>query len=112
MASVVQGHRNPFGKPLVEYTVVELDFVLEMAALDEPDRWSFVRGGRKSGTAAPAAMARWSDALGGGLFRKYMDRTGLTRGIAAVTSWRRKQGGGMKPGFTRGGKPVDARDPD
>ena len=109
MASVVQGHRNPWGKPLAEHTVAELDFVLEQAALDEPDRWSFIRGGRKGATST-AAMAKWSDALGGSLFRRYLERTGLTRGIANIANWKRRQGGGLKPGLTRGGKPIGEQD--
>jgi len=110
MASVVQGHRNPFGKPLADHTVSELDFVLEMASLDEPDRWSFVRGTRSA--SQTTAMARWSDVLAGGLFSRFIAHTGITKGLAAVTAWRRRQGGGLQPGLTRGGKPIDARDPD
>lgn len=105
---MIQGHRNPFGKPLADYTTAEMDFVLEMAALDEPDRWTFVRDGQRAGASdVPKARAEWHGVLGGRLAVDYMLRTGIAAGNANVAAWRARQGGGLRPGLSRGGKALD-----
>lgn len=107
MASVVQGHRDPFGRKLIDYNIPQLDFVLEMAALDEPDRWTFVRGGKGASVSAPESMARWKDVLGGSLLGRFMGMIGATKGMANVAAWRKRQARGFTPGVTtRGGKPI------
>jgi len=85
--------------------VPELDFILEMAARDEPERWTFVRAGQERTTKA---LAGWTDVLKGNLLLRYLTRIGVTAGIAGVAAWRKRQqqGGGLKPGLTRGGKPL------
>lgn len=107
MASVIQGHRNPFGKALTEYSVPELDFVLEMAARDEPERYIFKRAG--AGQPLSKALASWHDVFAGELRQWYMLRTGLAQGLSNVVQWRRRQGGGLQPGISRGGKAIDGR---
>jgi hypothetical protein len=109
LASKIQGHRNPFGKPLIEYSVAQLDFILEMAALDEPDRYSFVRESTTTSPGASAAtLASWADVLSGTLQAAYMDRLGITQGNRALALYAAKHGAGLTPGFSRGGKPIDA----
>ena len=108
LASVIQGHRNPFGKPLTEYTVPQLDFVLEMASIDEPDSWRFVRAGA-DGTPKSAAMAQWNDALTGAARNVLMAATGFAQAIGGIAAWRSRHapGAGMRLGLTRGGKRID-----
>lgn len=101
----MQGHKNPFGKPLNEYTIAELDFVLEMSAIDDPDNWTFVRGSKQSETTSKS-LARWFDVLAGPLFDQYQRYMGITAGLDNVRRWRARQGGGLKPGLSRGGKAV------
>ena len=105
MASVIQGHRNPFGKSLTDYTVPELDFVLEMAARDEPERFTFTRAGTAS-VRQPEALARWQDTLAGPLRMRFLGRFGLTRQIEAVRAWKTRQAPGLRPGLSRGGKEI------
>lgn len=107
LASKIQGHRNPFGKPLTEYNVAQLDFILEMAALDEPDRYSFTRQSETT-TTQPQALAAWSDVLIGPLQSAYMDRIGITAGNRGLALYAAKHGTGLVPGFSRAGKPIDA----
>jgi hypothetical protein len=105
---VIQGHRNPFGKALRDYTIAELDFVLEMAAIDNPDQYTFSRGGTPAGRSdAPVAMAGWMSVLKEPLLQRYLERVGVAQGIRAVAAWKAKQTGGLKPGFSRAGKPTD-----
>ena len=105
---MIQGHRNPFGKALRDYTVAELDFVLEMAAIDTPDQYTFSRAGSPAGRSeAPIAMASWMSVLREPLKQQYLERVGVAQGIRSVAMWRATQGGGLKPGFSRAGKPID-----
>ena len=97
-AAKIQGHKNPFGKPLVEYNPAELDFVLEMEALDNPREYRFERDGVASDGAHNAAVkAAWASALTGRSLAQSLS------GIAfdAVAKWRAKRGGqgGLKPGI-------------
>jgi hypothetical protein len=107
MASVVQGHRNPFGKSLTEYTTAQLDFVLEMASIDEPGKWVFTRSGEEENR--PKAMATWRDVLSGGALMRFLARTGTARGNANIAAWeaRRMRGTGLRPGLTRAGKEIN-----
>lgn len=90
-----------------EYTVAQLDFVLEMAAIDEPDRYSFVRDGKESGrSVASAALASWADTLKGPLRERYLEQIGIAAGNRAVAAYLARQRTGLKPGLTRRGKPV------
>jgi hypothetical protein len=114
MASRILGEHvagGPFGKPLPDYTVPELDFVLEMAALDEPDRWKFTRVGQEPQTLG-AGMIGWREVLAGEALREFDERTGKARamqGLArARARTRRNPTGGMRPGLTRAGKPMDS----
>lgn len=109
---MVQGHRNPFGKPLAEHTVPELDFVLEMAALDDPERWKFERAGDGS-VPRSDAMSRWRDSLAGRALTELMSVTGATAARAGIERWRNRRMGGMRPGLTRRGKEIaDGDGPD
>lgn len=110
---MIQGHRNPFGKPLTEYTTAQLDFVLEMASIDDPERYTFVRNENTARGAGSKALARWTDVLLGKPLLYFMEKTGMAAASAGVAAWRnrRSAGGGLKPGFSRAGKPTDAHDP-
>jgi hypothetical protein len=99
IASVIQGHRNPFGKALRDYTVAELDFVLEMAALDDPEHYSFSRAGAKDAPAA--AMTGWVNVLREPLKQRYLELIGVAQGIRSVAAWQARATGGLKPGFSR-----------
>jgi hypothetical protein len=98
---------GPFSKPLIEYSVQQLDFVLEMAAKDDPDKWTFVRP-----TAAPAhsvRMSGWNDVLSGSALHRFMTATGMLNALSGITAWRARQpnvvtGKGLRLGHTRGGK--------
>lgn len=107
-AAKIQGHRNPFGKPLIEYTMVELDFVLEMAALDDPDKWTFQRIGHAPAVASKS-LASWTSRLAGKALTRFMLRTGIARANKGVAAWeaRRSMGGRLRPGLSRQGKRVD-----
>lgn len=108
MAAKIQGHRNPFGKALPDYTVAQLDFVLEMAALDEPDRYSFTRDGKETGrSTSTAALASWTDTLKGPLLARYLEQIGIGAGNRAVAAYLARKRTGLRPGLTRRGKPVD-----
>jgi hypothetical protein len=85
---------------LPDYTIAELNFVLEMAAIDEPERWEFQRSGDKPKSQS---LAGWNDRLAGRALLALMARTGLSVASAGVARWRARQGSGMKPGLTRGG---------
>lgn len=108
---------GPFGKPLIDYTHLELDFVLEMAALDEPDKYTFLRNGKPTNVGGSSAtLTQWADVLDGTLAKLRRDRMGLSRAIAGAAAYRARKaagsGGGFKLGLTRGGKPLDAGNTD
>lgn len=87
--------------------MAQLDFVLEMAALDEPDRYSFVRDGKASGRSeVPAAMAAWTDTLKGALRTRYLEQLGINTANRARAAYAARRRTGLQPGFTRKGKPV------
>ena len=81
-----------------------------MAAIDDPERYSFMRAGGPVG--APSVMAQWTDVLTGDALMLYRERMGLMGGRRSPAAYRRRQrsGGGMRFGFSRGGKPIDAGD--
>jgi len=88
--------------------VAQLDFVLEMAALDEPERYSFVRNGKETGrSAVSATLASWTDTLKGLLRTRYLEQIGIAAGNRAVAAYLARQRTGLKPGFTRKGKTID-----
>jgi len=90
----------------MDHTVAQLDFVLEMAARDEPEKWVFNRQGRAEARDQPEALAAWHNVLAGPLALRFMMRTGVADAQARVAAWRQKRGG-LRPGITRGGKPVE-----
>jgi hypothetical protein len=89
-----------------------MDFVLEMAALDEPDKWSFTRQGRSSPAESTETMAAWHNVLTGRLALEYLLYTGIAAAQEVVNKWKTRQGPGLRPGLTRGGKALDAGDQD
>jgi hypothetical protein len=110
---ILGGHSagGPFGKPLPEHTPAELDFILEMGAADEPDRYTFLRGGREPRRAASQARAAWHAIASGRALETLMARDGVADAQRRLAEYKRRQGvvpEGLKPGFTRGGKPIDA----
>lgn len=78
-----------------------------MAALDDPERYSFTRA--DGPIAPPSVMARWTDTLTGLALTRYLARTGVLSGQKALAAYRQRRSmGGMRFGLTRGGKPIDA----
>ena len=101
-SKVLGGHAagGPFGKRLVEHTPAELDFILEMAARDEPDKYAFRRAGTPDPMQRTEAGAAWYDRALGGSLRKSLEAA-TARARAAAHGAQR-----LRPGLTRGGKPV------
>lgn len=112
-AAKIQGHKNPFGKALLDHTVAELDFVLEMEALDNPKGYVFKRGGVSSdGSHVPEAKAAWASALRGSALARYLSGIPFKavqayRERVASTTANRGQAG-MKPGIKEGKVPPSA----
>jgi hypothetical protein len=97
----IQGHKNPFGKPIDQYNVAELDFILEMEARDNPDAYRFRRNGIPTdGSHLPEVKAAWMNVLRGNAQKT------LTAGIAfdAVKTYRERKQGGLTPGLRTRGK--------
>lgn len=88
--------------------MAELDFILEMGALDEPDRFTFLRGGRDLSRAGVEAHAAWTNVRAGAALKRQLDQEGVTAANERLAAYRRRSGqqSGLKPGLTRGGKPV------
>ena len=108
LASVIQGHRNPFGKPLPDYTIAELDFVLEMAAQDDPERYSFRRAGQPENVrkAASEIAAAWLNVRAGAALKKHMAASGFAAAMDMANKWYSRKKPGLQPGVTRGGKDI------
>lgn len=81
-----------------------------MAARENPDRYVFIRDGKEAGRSeSPKALATWADRLVGKLFQRYVRSLGLTAATERVAEFRRRKAlsqEGLKPGITRGGKPL------
>jgi hypothetical protein len=73
MAAEIQGHRDPFHPRLLGLTLPQLDFVLEKAALSEPDKYRFSRG--KPPEPVSNATAAWWSVFEGGALQRLMSRT-------------------------------------
>jgi hypothetical protein len=106
---------GPFGKPLTEYSVQQLDFVLEMAAKDEPDKWTFVRP--NDAPVRSVSMSRWNDVLSGAALRRFMSANGTLNALAGLQAWKARKnapvvGKEMQFGFTRAGKKIDVGNQD
>lgn len=103
-AAKIQGHKNPFGKPLPEYTVAELDFVLEMEARDNPKEFVFVRDGESSdGSHVTEAKAAWVGVLRGKSLAKRLSGIPFSK-VAAYHARRVGGARGMTPGVRERGK--------
>ena len=79
-----------------------------MGALDEPERFTFLRGGVDPSRAAVDLHAAWTSVRVGAAFQRQMDREGVTAANERLRAYRARSGrqGGLKPGVTKGGKPV------
>lgn len=87
--------------------MAELDFVLEMAAKDDPETWEFNRPGNDN-VSKPAIMASWSSRLSGLALIKILRATGREKADQNVKAWQARQHRKMiPPGMTKGGKKVD-----
>lgn len=85
--------------------MAELDFVMEMAHKDEPDRYSFSRLDEKP---VSDSMAQWKDRLAGKAFMWFMTRTGIFTANKNAIAWaQRRSSGNLRLGVTRGGKGID-----
>ena len=109
MASRILGSHaagGPFGKPLVAHTPAELDFILEMGARDEPDRFTFLRGGKDPRLEASEVAAAWVAVAANDEQR--LATAGLADAQARLKVHKAKAGGvqTMRPGLTRGGKAI------
>jgi hypothetical protein len=84
-----------------------LDFVLEMAAIDDPDQWSFKRADDDSQPRSET-LAGWGDRLSGRAFQWFLGRTGIAAANAGLAAWNRRRGStGLRPGLTQGGKRIE-----
>ena len=101
LVAKIQGHKNPFSPELLRLNVAQIDFVLEMAALDEPDRYHFHRKGRAA-PPQPETTAAWFDAAYG---KNALGRA-LEAASARLASWRSNAMPQRRQGFSRGGKPL------
>jgi len=82
-----------------------------MGALDEPDRYTFLRGGRDPRRDVAEARVAWFDTLTGAALEAKKNEDGLTEAQKRLDEYRRKAAQAppaMKPGMTRGGKVIDA----
>lgn len=108
MASRILGSHTaggPFGKPLTDHTPAELDFILEMGARDEPERFTFLRGGKDARMHDAEAKAAWLDtAIDNG---QRLRMAGLAEQQANLNRYRQRKAPGMRPGMTRGGKAIE-----
>jgi len=78
-----------------------------MAAIDDPDNWSFSRVGD---TKRSETVSTWHQVLAGRALITLMSLMGRTAALAGIMRHRsRSRGGlsGMRPGITRGGKRID-----
>ena len=101
---------GPFGKPLPDHTMPEIDFILEMGAADEPDRYTFLRGGKSAKQAETETRAAWHNVATGKALEQRMEADGLAEAQRRLNAYKAKLGGlsgGLKPGFSKGGKPVN-----
>lgn len=111
MASRILGSHaagGPFGKPLTQHTPAELDFILEMGANDEPERFVFLRGGKDPRREAAEKAAAWVSIAAND--REKLKVAGLTDAQSRLNAYKARKGAvsGLQPGLTRGGKPIDA----
>jgi hypothetical protein len=97
---------GPFGKPLLDHTPDEIDFILEMGARDEPERFTFMRGGKDARVEAAKAKAAWLDTTIDNSQKLKM--AGLAEQQAKLNQYKQRgrAASGMRPGMTRGGKAV------
>jgi len=84
-----------------------------MAAIDDPEKYSFVRGGVQTNTNPGAGTrAKWTQVLMGKALTNFMWVSGIATGNRAAAAYRAKQRQGkLQPGFSRGGKPIPMKDP-
>ncbi len=79
-----------------------------MAAIDDPEHYSFTRDGiETSRSTKPAAMASWADTLQGPLRQRYLELIGVAAGSRALATYYARRQSGLKPGFTKKGKAID-----
>lgn len=82
-----------------------------MGARDEPDRYTFLRGGRDPRRAAHENRSAWFATATGPALAALMERDGIAEAQRRLADYRKRQGQapqvqGMRPGFSRGGKPI------
>jgi len=109
MAAKLQGHKNPWGKPLVECSLAEIDFILEMEAIDNPKEFQFYRSGQST-VPPPAAhsMTAWANVLRGEALMRFMTGRWSPKATARSEAMRNTSMSGMKPGVTVRGKAVNS----
>lgn len=85
-----------------------------MAALDDPERYTFHRSGNKvDGKAASEIAAAWLSVRSGPALARHFAKTGLEKAMRGVKKWQERQKTGLRPGLTRRGKDIsNAGDPD
>lgn len=98
---------GPFGKPLTEHTPAEIDFILEMGAKDEPERFTFRRFGTDA--VSPESSAAWFNSLTGDARREWLAKRGSTAAQRRLDEYKKRKNaksGGMVMGLSKGGKAV------
>lgn len=85
----------------------EIDFILEMGAKDDPDRFTFMRGGKDPRRDAAESAAAWVATAT--TPEQKLRMAGLSEQQKRLNAYRARgsANGGMKPGMTRAGKPLN-----
>lgn len=80
-----------------------------MGAADEPDRYRFLRGGVDPRLADAERRAAWLSVSTGKALADRLENDGLAAAQRRLAKYRAQAAGGpgLKPGFTRGGRPLD-----
>lgn len=76
------GDRSPFDPYVLDHNEAQLDFILEMYALENPRRARFVRPDQPSeGLKHSQAQARWVDVLRGSALQEYLSHKIIMKNV-------------------------------
>lgn len=78
-------HKSPFDPTLLTHNEAQLDFILEMYSLDNPNILKFNRPGKLSrGVEQSQASASWADVLTGEAYDNYMASKMPSKSVLAI----------------------------
>jgi hypothetical protein len=76
------GDRSPFDPYILEHNEAQLDFILEMYALENPRRARFIRPGQVTeGLKRSQSQARWVDVLRGPALQEWLSRRIIRKNV-------------------------------